>query len=185
MSSVLYYSNNCSKCQQLLQKIARNTLGKDCHFICIDKRISKNNNTYIIMENNQELLLPNAITRVPALLLLNNDYNIIFGDKIINYLKPEKKTYNEITSIDNKDPEAFSLNGLTDIVSDTYSFLDQNSDDLSAKGNGGLRQIHQYSTLEGIDKINTPEENYKPNTIGHQNIDIDKLRQQRNLELNQ
>ena len=64
-----------------------------------------------------------------------------------------------------------------------FSFFVQNADELSAKGSGGLRQIHQYSTLTQYDKIDTPEENYEANTIGNQGIDMDKLQRDRNTEL--
>ena len=42
--------------------------------------------------------------------------------------------------------------------SDNYSFLDQNSDELSAKGDGGLRQMHAFATYNGNDSIETPPE---------------------------
>ena len=38
-----------------------------------------------------------------------------------------------------------SLN--SNIMSDNYSFLDQTSDDLSAKGDGGMRQLYNYATI--------------------------------------
>ncbi len=41
---------------------------------------------------------------------------------------------------------AFSLGG-GDIVSDQYSFLDQEPEELEAKGNGGMRQMHNYVDL--------------------------------------
>ena len=184
MSSVLYYSNMCKNSQDLLQVMKTNELGQECHFICIDNRTVKNNNTYIILQNQQEVLLPNVIDRVPALLLLNDNYKVLFGSDILNNLRPPKKTYEQITHSDNNEPSAYSLTGLNDIVSDTYSFLDQSADDLSAKGGGGLRQLHQYSELNTNISIETPEENYKPNTIGNQNIDVDQLQQQRNNEIN-
>ena len=78
---------------------------------------------------------------------------------------------------------AFSLNGLNDIVSDTYSFLDQSADDLSAKGEGGMRQIHQYSTLSSNTSIVTPEETYQSNTLGNQNFDLEKFQRQREQDI--
>ena len=43
---------------------------------------------------------------------------------------------------------AFSFGGgFSDIVSDQYSFLDQGPEDLEAKGNGGMRQMHNYVDL--------------------------------------
>jgi hypothetical protein len=44
------------------------------------------------------------------------------------------------------EPMAFSLGG-GDIVSDQYSFLDQEPEELEAKGNGGMRQMHNYVDL--------------------------------------
>ena len=34
------------------------------------------------------------------------------------------------------------------IASDNYSFLDQSDTELSVKGNGGLRQMHSYVSLQ-------------------------------------
>ena len=48
------------------------------------------------------------------------------------------------------EPMAFSFggSGFGDIVSDQYSFLDQAPEDLEAKGNGGMRQMHNYVDLD-------------------------------------
>lgn len=183
MSSILYYSNMCDKCKALLQDIRPNQAETDIHYICIDKRLTKNGQTYVVLENQQELLLPTLVTKVPALLLLTENYKIIFGNEIKARLQPKHQTYKETVSPMNSDPSAYSLDSIGDIVSDTFSFLDQDSDELSAKGSGGLRQIHQYSTLTQYDKIDTPEENYEPNTIGNQGIDMDKIQRERNTEL--
>ena len=165
MSSILYYSNMCDNCKALLQDIKHNNLGPDIHYICIDRRVSKNGETYVLLENQQELLLPSLVTKVPA------------------RLQPKQQTYKQVVNPVNNEPSAFSLDSMGDIVSDTFSFLDQDSDELSAKGSGGLRQIHQYSTLTQYDKIDTPEETYEANTIGNQGIDMDKLQTERNSEL--
>jgi hypothetical protein len=69
------------------------------------------------------------------------------------------------------------------VVSDNFSFLDQSSDSLSAKGDGGLRQLHQYATLEYVDKIETPPDNYVPDKIGE--VSLESLQQQRNKEIPQ
>jgi hypothetical protein len=48
------------------------------------------------------------------------------------------------------EPMAFSFGsggGFGDVVSDSYSFLDQAPEDLEAKGNGGMRQMHNYVDL--------------------------------------
>ena len=51
-------------------------------------------------------------------------------------------------------------------MSDNYSYLDQSVEALSAKGNGGLRQLRNNVSLEYIDNIETPPDDYTPNKIG-------------------
>jgi hypothetical protein len=147
MSSILYYSNFCEHSKKLLQTISKSNISKDIHFICIDKRIKDSNNkTYIILENGQKIILPENVTRVPALLLLNQSYNVLYGDQILQHLKPRQEVEVRQATQNNMEPMAFSLGG-GDIVSDQYSFLDQAPEDLEAKGNGGMRQMHNYVDL--------------------------------------
>ena len=70
MSSILYYSNFCDPSKKLIQMISKSKIKDEIHFVCIDKRIAGNDGaTYVILENNQQMILPPTITRVPALLL--------------------------------------------------------------------------------------------------------------------
>ncbi len=179
MGKIIYYSNYCDNCKNILAKISKTDLVKSIHFLCIDKRNIKNNKTYIILESNQEVLLPDNITKVPALLLLNEGFKVFFGDDILTYLKPIEKIQNNKATNYQGEPNAYSLGNVGfGVVSDNYSFLDQTSDELSAKGNGGMRQIHNYATLNHEDKIDTPPEDYKPDTIG--DIDMEKIQNDRN-----
>ena len=82
MSSIFYYSNYCQFSKSLLQKISKNKIKDQMHFICIDRRKKEGNATYIILENGQEILLPNTVTKVPALLLLNRGHHVLFGSDI-------------------------------------------------------------------------------------------------------
>jgi len=171
MSSILYYSNYCNNCKNLLSEISKSNIKKDIHFISIDKRINKNNSTYIILENNQELLLPHTVNAVPALLLINDNYKVIFGDSIKEYLKPINEIKNNISTNFNGEPYAYSLgDGLTGVISDNFSFLDQSSDDLSAKGDGGLRQMYNYATINHNDKIETPPDDYVPDKVNEDSL---------------
>jgi len=185
MSKILYYSNYCENCKKLLQNLAKSQEKKDIHFICIDQRIQKNNKTYIVLQNSQEILLPPQVNKVPALLFLNQkDHNIIFGEEITNILKPTENLFSnkpqEIKKME--DPIAFSFSGgACGVVSDNYSFWDQDADSLSAKGDGGMRQLYNYSTITQNDSINTPEENYQPDKIGE--VTIEKLQNERNQSL--
>jgi hypothetical protein len=150
MSCILYYSKYCEVCKKYLQTISKSGHQKDIHFICIDKRVKDSNNkTYIILENGQKIILPENVTKVPALLLLNQGYQVLFGDQILQHLKPIKQEEIRQATQNNMEPMAFSLGGggFGDVVSDHYSFLDQGPDDLKADGNGGMRQMHNYVDL--------------------------------------
>ena len=151
MSCILYYSKYCAVCTKYLQLLSKSDIQKDIHFICIDKRVKDSNNkTYIILENGQKIILPENITKVPALLLLNQGYQILYGDQILQHLKPRQQEEVKQATKNNMEPMAFSLGGggsFGDIVSDQYSFLDQDPDDLKAEGNGGMRQMHNYVDL--------------------------------------
>jgi hypothetical protein len=151
MSCILYYSKYCDFCKKYLQLLSKSPSQNDIHFICIDKRVKDaNNKTYIILENGQKIILPENVTKVPALLLLTKGYEVLYGEQILQYLKPRQQQEVRQATQNNMEPMAFSLGGgggFGDIVSDQYSFLDQNPDELSAEGNGGMRQMHNYVDL--------------------------------------
>jgi hypothetical protein len=153
MSCILYYSNYCEPSKKLLQTVSKTQNAKDIHFICIDKRIKDNNGkTYIILQNEQKILMPENVTRVPALLLLNQNYKVIYGDEIYNHLKPQQQAQVQQATKNNMEPIHFqdgfsAFSGFGGISSDNYSFLDQTDNELSVKGDGGLRQMHNYVSL--------------------------------------
>lgn len=150
MSCILYYSKYCEVCEKYLKLLSK-TNSQDIHFICIDKRVKEaNNKTYIILDNGQKIILPENVTRVPALLLLTKGYQVLYGEQILEYLKPKQEVAVRQATQNNMEPMAFSFGGgggFSDIVSDQYSFLDQAPEDLEAKGNGGMRQMHNYVDL--------------------------------------
>ena len=82
MSCILYYSKYCEVSKKYLQLISKSSSQNDIHFICIDKRVKDGNKTYIVLENGQKIILPDNITRVPALLLLNKGYQVLYGEQI-------------------------------------------------------------------------------------------------------
>ena len=72
-----------------------------------------------------------TITKVPALLLLNHSHHVLFGEQIYNHLQPKQQEINTEATYGNEEPLAYGLNQMNSI-SDSYSFWDQSSDDLSA-----------------------------------------------------
>jgi len=147
--------------------LSKSNVQKDIHFICIDKRLKENNKTYIVLDNGQKIILPENVTRVPALLLLNQGYTVLYGEQILQHLKPRQEVEVKQATKNNMEPMAFSFGGgLGDIVSDQYSFLDQAPEDLEAKGNGGMRQMHNYVDLDTAfsGKMSEPINNDTSNT---------------------
>jgi hypothetical protein len=186
MSCILYYSNYCEHSKKLLQTLTKASVTKDIHFICIDKRVQENNKIFIVLENGQKIILPENVTRVPALLLLNQGYQVLYGESILQHFKPKQEMQVKRATQNNLEPMAFSFGGgFGSVVSDQYSFLDMDSDALSAKGNGGVRQMHNYVDLNYSDQISTPadEHDYKSSKLP-EGLTVEQLQQQRNEELN-
>ena len=191
MSSILYYSNYCEHSKKLLQTISKtNNVQKSMHFICIDKRErDANNKVFIVLENGQKIIMPENINRVPALLLLNQGYNVLYGESILEHLKPTLQPEIKKATKNNMEPMAFAFGGgggFNDIISDHYSFLDQDNDSLKATGNGGMRQMHNYVDLNFVDNCNisTPadDHDYKASKMP-EGLTVEKLQEQRNSEL--
>jgi hypothetical protein len=185
MSSIIYYSNFCEHSKKLLQTLSKSQVSKDIHFVCIDKRTKgADNKTYILFENGQKMIMPENISKVPALLLLNNNYQVLYGDSIYAHLKPKQEVITRQATSNNMEPIAFSLGGGSSVVSDHFSFLDMDSSDLEAKGNGGLRQMHNYVSLNYSDTISTPndEHDYKAPKMTEE-MTIEKLQRLREQEL--
>jgi hypothetical protein len=146
MTSILYYSNLCEPSKSLLQLIAKTKLKEEVHFICIDKRVNDSaGQIYLQLENNQR---------------------VIFGEQIYEHLKPQEVAINHVETSGNGEPEAYSL-GQMSSMSDAYSYWDQSADDLSAKGSGGVRQLHSFVTLEQQNQIMTPPDDYEPDKVGN------------------
>jgi hypothetical protein len=185
MSCILYYSNQCENSKRILQTVSKGTVHKDIHFMCIDKRVKVGNAWYIVLENGERVILPPQVDRVPALLLLADGHKILFGEQIKQYLQPRIVVANNAATQNNGEPFAFSIYkdclGGHGVTSDNFSFLDQSSEELSAKGSGGLRQMYNYATIDFHDKIHTPAEDYVPDKIG--NISMEQLQQKRNTDV--
>jgi hypothetical protein len=186
MSSILYYSNFCDHSKKLLQTITKTNVQKDIHFICIDKRVKEGNKIFIILENGQKIVMPESVSRVPALLLLTQGYKVLYGEAILQHMRPKQEVEVRKATQNNLEPMAFSFGGgFGDITSDQYSFLDMDPEALKATGNGGMRQMHNYVELNYSDQISTPvdETEYKKVARMPEGLTVEQLQEQRNSDL--
>ena len=188
MSCIIYYSNHCDKSKAVLTALSKSRVQDDIHFLCIDKRVRAANGSgawHIITETGEKVLLPPQVNRVPALLLLNKGHMVLYGEQILQHFQPKNVALNNEATGFNGEPNAFSLGresmGGFGVASDNYSFLDQSADELSAKGNGGMRQLYNYATIDTVDKIETPPDNYSPDKVG--SVSLEQLQQKRNNDL--
>ena len=179
----LYYSNYCKHSQRVLHFIVKGNLTEKLNFLCIDKREKdvNNNQTYIVLENGKKVIMPPNIQSVPALLLVKHGYRVLLGDDIIQHfqsaanLETKKKMMNQQI-----EPIGTSLgSNYMNVSSEQYTFYNLTPDELSAKGNGGRRQLYNYvSANEEIISIQTPPDTYHADKIDKE-ITVDKLQQQR------
>ena len=182
MSLILYYSNFCEHSKELLIYLARNNNRKDMYFVCIDKREMKpNGQIYVTMPDGQKLLLPKQVEHVPAILLLNHGNRVLFGQDIYNYFHQENEEKKNKATKGNGEPLAFSTLEMGNTMSDNYSYWNMDSDELSAKGNGGTRIMHSYSLLNQEHKIETPPDNYVPDKVGV--VNLSKIQEEREKDL--
>lgn len=180
--SELYYSKYCKHSSEILNSMNKSGLHDKYIYICIDNRIMKNNIFYITLSNGTEKEIPHIITRVPALLLKPN-YELLYGHQILDYINPQSKTIQEEkTKINEPDNFSFGIdNSITGVISDNFSFLDMSPEELSAKGNGGNRQMYNYQSLgQNYDSIQTPMMEDKKQKLDYS---IEQLQQKRNNEL--
>jgi hypothetical protein len=186
MNNIIFYSNYCENSKKVLTELSKTQMKEELYYICIDKRTKHPNGAiYIILENGQEIMMPPAVTAVPCLLMINEGHKTIMGEEIIQYFQPKQDQLNNAATLNNGDPLAFSFGSLnTGVSSDNYSFWDMSSDDLSAKGSGGLRQMYNYATPEYANEIDTPEDKAVANTIGKEGMTMDKIMAKRDEDVN-
>ena len=181
MKYILYYSNHCNNSKNVLYSLSRNYNAKDICYICIDKRVRNQDGTRsAVLDSGQLVPLPPNVTHVPSLMLLNKGFNLIQGDgPILEELVP--RSQNSVASLGgfaNAEPMAFSsseMNGM----SDNYSYLSLDADQMSAQGNGGLAMMHGFAHIDHVDYIETP-----PDSQGKGGpVDMDRFKHERNNQI--
>lgn len=182
---ILYYSNYCKFSKKLISLFSRNkTIKESISFICIDNRTidEKTNQVFIVLENGSKIVKPPNLHSVPALLLIKEKYNILYGDEIIDKLRPIIISETQEAEQHNGEPLSFQFNNNNTVVSEKYTYYNLSSEELSAKGVGSRRNLQNYvSVNQDIITIKTPDDTYKPDKVG--NVTVDKLMEKRNNDL--
>jgi hypothetical protein len=115
-NNIIYYSNYCKHSQKVFNLLMKAGLEKDLEFICIDKRgrDPNTNQLFILAENGARLLLPPNIHSVPAMLLIKQQYSVLYGDDILKYYEP-KIVNDKMTATNfNGEPVAYSFGNKTE-----------------------------------------------------------------------
>jgi hypothetical protein len=113
-------------------------------------------------------------------MLLNKGFHLLQGDEpILGELLPRGQ--NNVASLGgftNQEPLAFSsseMNGM----SDNYSYLNLDADQMSAQGNGGLAMMHGFAHIDHVDYIQTPQESQGK---GEQ-MDMERIKRERDSQI--
>jgi len=184
---VLYYSSYCSHSDSIIQYISHTKVKDFVHFMNIDNRYNVGNETYIRLKEHIDVPLPTIIHSVPSLLEINDQgkYNIYIGDNIKEYIFELNKNLikSENKNKNTGEPESFSFfDTNSGVISDCFSFLDQSAEEMSAKGDGGLRQMYNYASIDFNSYIDTPDEDYVSERIDG-DMSLEKLIQMRDSDV--
>lgn len=183
---LLFFSEYCKHSRELLSNLKQKNHLESIELICIDNRYTKDNIIYININETNTMTLPPMINCVPTLCILPN-YEILQGSKIMEYYAPMSKNIDEAREQINAEPNAFSLdsetNGSFGVSSDNFSFWDTESDALAAQGDGGIRQMYTYASVNNYgneNEIHTPAEEASTNNMS---MDLEQIQQKRNNEI--
>lgn len=188
---ILYYSNYCKHSQKIIKFLSKGSLLNDINAFCIDKRTRdpKTNQIIILLEEGKKAFLPPNIQSVPALLLVNDNYRLILGDDIIKYFEPMIKEKLASADFGTGEPVGYGMNQFSgavmksNVVSEQFTYYNLTPEELSAKGAGTRRQMHNYvPAIQENNVIETPPDEYRPNKLDD-NVTIDKIQQQRNMDV--
>jgi hypothetical protein len=83
----------------------------------------------------------------------------------------------------NGEPKSFSIKESGTLMSDSYSYLDQDSDEMGVKGNGGLRQMHSFTKICDSIVIDTPPEDYVKERMGEDALQKYQKERNKNIEI--
>lgn len=186
-NSILYYSSFCKHSDSIVQYIGHSKVKDDIHFLNIDNRFHVNGDMYVKYNEKHDVPIPNQIDQVPSMLVIDNltsVQKILIGNEIKEHIFNLHKEYSNQATMFDGEPEPFAFDNYGFVVSDQFSFLDQTPDELAAKGDGGVRQMHNYASLLAQGFIETPKDEYNNTDNDNlKNINLDALIKKRNSDV--
>jgi hypothetical protein len=184
---ILYYSNYCKHSKEVLDFLVKHDLVSRLNCLCVDKRKvdPTTSQIHLVLENGSTVLMPPNIHSVPSLMLLKENYRVIMGNGIKGHFQSYVQEANSMATQGNGEPMSFSFGGSRDVVSENFTMFNATVDELSAKGNGGQRNMHKYVSATGTaPNIQTPPETYKSEKMSS-DITVDSIQQERNQDMGQ
>jgi hypothetical protein len=183
----LYFSEYCKHSAAILEQLNRLGMQEKFRYISVDKRTVKNNITYIILPNGQQFPLPPMINRVPILLLKPSN-EILSGNQILDYIKPQARNIQEQKTMIYNEPNPFAFSsdclGMSGVMSDSFSFVESNNNQSEMKldgGTAGMRQMYNYVTADcgNLNMIQAPQnlEAEKRKKSQYSLEDLEKMRE--------
>ena len=168
MSAILYYSKHCKNCDKIISELSQSRAQNDIHFVCVDKRARlENGQTCVVLDTGEQVALPEQITRVPALLLLQEDNRILFGNDIYDVVSLTVQREKHAATKGYGEPREAGGSDLMSSVSagsGLYSALDEN--DAFAEQHG----CYASASYDNIDRIETPPDDYQPDKMNEDSI---------------
>lgn len=159
--NIFYYSNFCQHSQKTLQFLVRANLANELVCICVDKRgrDPRTNQLYIEMDNGNKVFMPPNVHSVPALLVMSDNYRVVYGDDIAKMYESRVINNQMLATNFNGEPSGFSIG---------------TGSSLTGSGSAGLPLSMSYSDTF---TINTPPLDYGSNRIKEGDTSISNLEQ--------
>lgn len=180
MSAILYYSKHCKNCDKILSELSQSKVQDDIHFVCVDKRARlENGQTCVVLETGEHVVLPEQITRVPALLLLQENNRILFGNDIYDVVSRSVQHEKHAATNGYGEPKEAGGELVCSVSSGTgfYSSLDENHDFAEQHG------CYASASYDNIERIETPPDDYQPDKMNEESIK--HYQQERNMAVPQ
>jgi len=118
--------------------------------------VNEHGQTIIQMESGEQVILPNQVSKVPALFIIDTN-QVLHEQEIYDYLVPKEEAINHVETGGNNEPECYTAGNS---MSDTFSYWSNDAESLSTHGDGGLQQLHHFEQLDADNKIVTPPDDY-------------------------